>query len=133
MSAKRKILIVDDDPDVLLLLRVTLGVSFETILAGDGHAALRRIEAEQPDLVILDVMMPIMDGWGVLEGMLQQSRRVPVIVLTAKAGQMDMARAAEMGAAAYLTKPFAPEDLMAAIHSVLGGSDRDHAGSVPIS
>ena len=65
-----KVLIVDDEPDILLMLRVNLEAEgYQTALAADGETALRRIADERPDLILLDVMMPVMDGWGVLEAL----------------------------------------------------------------
>jgi len=128
MSGRRKILIVDDDPDLLLLLRITLAAEdLEPSLAADGQMALRRIETENPDLVLLDVMMPVMDGWAVLEALGTRQRRVPVIVVSAKAGDADVARALELGALDYITKPFEPEHLVSAVRAALSGDEKEQA------
>jgi len=102
-----RLLIVDDEPDILLLLRITLEADgFQTALAADGESALRRIAAEPFDCVLLDVMMPVMDGWAVLEALRDQPAAPPVIVVSAKSAPRDVARALELGAAEFVTKPF---------------------------
>ena len=117
---KAKILVIDDDPDVLRLLQVTLeSAGYSPSLAGDGETALRRIEADHPDLVLLDVMMPLLDGWAVLEqvGTMQHPPRV--VVISAKAGQRDVARGLALGACEYVTKPFRLDALVATVGDVL--------------
>jgi DNA-binding response OmpR family regulator len=117
------VLIVDDEPDILLMLRVNLEADgFETALAADGETALRRIEEERFDLVLLDVMMPVMDGWGVLQGLSADAAAPRVIVVSAKSADRDVARALHGGAADYVTKPFSPVDLSDLIHKVVGYS-----------
>ena len=120
MSDVIKVMIVDDEPDILLMLRVNLeSEGYETALAGDGETALRRIEEERPDVVLLDVMMPVMDGWGVLAGLHQTNPRPRIVVLSAKSGSRDVARAYELGADDYVTKPFDPDDLLTTIEDLL--------------
>jgi DNA-binding response OmpR family regulator len=120
---KPKVLVVDDDPDVLRLLQITLEHDgFKPALAGDGQTALRRIEAERFDLVLLDVMMPVMDGWEVLQSIQSMSAPPRVIVVSAKAHPADRARAYSLGAAEYVTKPFPLDALVGIIESVLGRS-----------
>jgi DNA-binding response OmpR family regulator len=117
---KPRILVVDDDPDVLRLLQITLERDgFKPALAGDGKTALRRIEAERFDLVLLDVMMPVMDGWEVLETIQAMSNPPRVIVVSAKAHPADRSRAYSLGAAEYVTKPFPLDALVGIIGSVL--------------
>ena len=90
MSTKPKVLIVDDEPDVLLSLRVILEASgFDPSLAADGETALRRIDEEHPDVVLLDIMMPVLDGWYVLSELAGRPRRPHVIVCSAKTGEAD--------------------------------------------
>jgi len=121
--AKPKILIVDDDPDILLFLRIDLEAEgYATVLASDGDTALKRVEEEHPDLVLLDVMMPVLDGWAALEAIGSLSGAPKVIVLSAKSSERDFARARDLGAHRYVTKPFEIKDLMAAIRSTLNGS-----------
>lgn len=122
MGGKPRILIVDDEPDVLLTLRLLLeGEGFEPSLAAEGETALRRIDEEHPDLVLLDIMMPVLDGWMVLAQLADRPRRPHVVVCSAKTGALDIARARELGAAAYVTKPFDPADLIATLRDVLAG------------
>lgn len=116
-----RVLIVDDEPDILLMLRVNLEADgFETALAADGETALQRVAEERFDLMLLDVMMPVMDGWGVLEGLAQVPSPPRVIVVTAKSSERDVARAIESGAVDYLTKPFSPAELGALVQKVVG-------------
>jgi two-component system OmpR family response regulator/two-component system alkaline phosphatase synthesis response regulator PhoP len=114
-------MIVDDEPDILLMLRFALdSAGFDTVLASDGATALRRIEEEQPDVVLLDVMMPILDGWSTLERIRSRPRSPKVIVVTAKRSAADAVRAYELGAVKYVTKPFDPQALVDTIRSVTG-------------
>ena len=118
-----RVLIVDDEPDILLMLRVNLEADgFETALAADGETALRRIAEERFDVVVLDVMMPVMDGWGVLQGLSDDPAAPRVVVLSAKSSDRDVARALQLGAADYVTKPFSPVDLSELLTRVAGYS-----------
>jgi len=102
-----RVLIVEDDPDTLVILRVNLNAAgFEPILAGDGRTAIARIQAEDPDAVLLDVLLPGVDGWEVLAGLHELGDPVPVIVCSGKNNPHDIRRAGELGAVAYLVKPF---------------------------
>jgi DNA-binding response OmpR family regulator len=107
-----RVLIVDDEPDILLMLRLTLEAEgFETALAADGEKALEQLNAASFDVMLLDVMMPVMDGWGVLERLPEIPSAPPVIVVSAKSAAEDVARAKQLGAHDYVTKPFAFPDL----------------------
>jgi DNA-binding response OmpR family regulator len=120
MSERPKVLIVDDEPDVLLTLRMILEAEgFDPLLAADGETALRRVDEERPDLVVLDIMMPVLDGWFVLAELGGRARRPSVVVCSAKSGDSDRARANELGADEYVTKPFEPDDLVDVIRAVL--------------
>jgi DNA-binding response OmpR family regulator len=120
---KPKVLIVDDEPDVLLTLRVILeSEGFEACLAADGETALRRIDDDNPDLVVLDIMMPVLDGWFVLAELAGRARRPRVVVCSAKSADADRVRARELGADEYVTKPFEPEHLLTVIRGVLARS-----------
>ena len=102
-----RVLIVEDDPDTLVILRVNLQhAGIEPILAAEGKTAIARIEAEKPDAVVLDVMLPGIDGWQVLEELHAMGDPVPVIVCSGKNNPHDIQRAHDLGAFAYLTKPF---------------------------
>ena len=121
-----KVLVVDDEPDIVLFLQVNLELSgHEVCIAADGRAALEAVVSERPDVVVLDVMMPHLDGWAVLEGLKTHAdpsiRTIPVVMLTALDTDQDQARGGIEGAVRYLTKPLAPDDLLDAIESVLGG------------
>jgi len=108
-----KVLIVDDEPDVLLLLRVNLeAAGYQTVLAADGETALIKIDESQPDVVLLDIMMPVMDGWGVLRALAERDRAPRVVVVSAKSSDRDIVRALTAGALDYVTKPFDPDDLV---------------------
>jgi len=115
-----KVLIVDDEPDVLLLLRVNLeAAGYGTVLAADGETALSRIDDSAPDVVLLDIMMPVMDGWGVLRALADRPMAPRVVVVSAKSSDRDVVRALTSGALAYITKPFDPDDLLRIVGHVL--------------
>ena len=120
MARKPRILIVEDDPDALLMLRVNLEmVGFETSLAADGGTATRRAAAERPDVVLLDLMLPVLDGWAVLAELGSAPDAPPVVVCSARAMPRDRRRAHEMGAAAFVAKPFNVDDLIESLRTVL--------------
>jgi DNA-binding response OmpR family regulator len=120
LSDKPKILIVDDEPDLLLTMRVILeSEGFAPSLAADGETALRRIDEDRPDLVLLDIMMPVLDGWFVLAELAGRHERPYVIVCSAKSSPVDMTRAKDLGADEYVTKPFEPEYLVKVIRDTL--------------
>jgi DNA-binding response OmpR family regulator len=120
-----RVLVVEDDPDLLVVLRVNLeGAGLETMLASDGHTAIARIETERPDAVLLDVMLPGIDGWSVLEHLQARGDPVPVVVCSAKKNPEDMARAEDLGAVAYLVKPFDIDRLVAAVTEAAGRRSR---------
>ena len=108
-----RILVVDDEPDILLLHRLNLeGAGHEVLLAADGMKALERIDADMPDCVVLDVMMPVLDGWGVLEALQAREAAPPVLVVSAKSATADIEHALSMGARGYLAKPFNSHTLL---------------------
>ncbi len=109
------VLVVDDEPQVVWMLRFSLEAEgYQTLEARDGRAALEEIRRHRPDLVLLDVMMPVMDGWSVLEELqaLPEQERPRVVVVSARASLRDRAKAAELGADAFVAKPFNVEDLL---------------------
>ncbi|MBQ8612227.1 MAG: response regulator transcription factor [Oscillospiraceae bacterium] len=117
--AKQKIMIVDDDRNICELLRLYLEKEdFATVIAGDGVRALELYESEKPDLVLLDIMMPRMDGWEVCRRLREKSR-VPVIMLTAKGETFDKVLGLELGADDYIVKPFDTKEVVARIKAVL--------------
>ena len=114
-----RIAVVDDDPLIVRLVRLHLekaGYQVET--ASDGEAGLELVATSLPDLVILDLMLPKLDGYEVCRR-IREFSLVPVVMLTAKGEQVDKLRGFEMGADDYLTKPFAPQELLARILAVL--------------
>ncbi len=124
MGHKPKILIVDDEPDVLLTLRMILEAEgFDAALAADGETALRRIDDEQPDVVLLDIMMPVLDGWFVLAELAGRHRHPRVIVCSAKSSPVDVDRARELGADDYVVKPWDADSLVEKIRNVLNQSE----------
>jgi two-component system, OmpR family, phosphate regulon response regulator PhoB len=116
------VLVVDDDPDVCDLVRYKLEQSgFDVRRAIDGDQALREVDAEVPDLVLLDIMMPGMSGLEVLERWRANgaTEKLPVIMLTAKAQENDVERGFELGADDYVIKPFSPRELARRVTAVL--------------
>ena len=115
-----RILVVDDEPDVLLMLRMSLeDEGYDVVLAPDGQAGLERMAEQRPDLVLLDLMMPVLDGWAVLERKRRDGDDTPVLVLSAKSDPDDIDRALALGAVDYVGKPFDLDRLMALVASVL--------------
>jgi two-component system OmpR family response regulator len=123
MAEKAKVLVADDNPDILFLLRTNLDAAgFETVTATDGELALRAIEEQRPDILLLDLMMPVLDGWGVLERLEEQGSDLPIIVVSASDSAANIQRATELGATGYVTKPFNLRGLIDMIWGVLGRS-----------
>jgi DNA-binding response OmpR family regulator len=123
---KKKILIVDDEMDILRSLNMRLkSEGYEVLLAGDGFAATQTALRDLPDLIILDIGMPAGDGHTVIQRLKSNMRTasIPVIFLTARSNEYDMEKAAEEGAAGFVTKPFNSQYLMALIHKALYGSE----------
>ncbi len=111
----RKVLVIDDEPGIIEIVEANLeGDGFEVISASNGKEGLEKIKNEQPELVVLDVMMPEMDGWEVLRSIEQDEATagLPVIMLTAKAADEDYIFGLEEGAVEYVTKPFLPQELV---------------------
>lgn len=125
-----KVLIVDDEPDVLLMFRIGLeAAGFETGLAAEGQEALRRLRSDHFDIVLLDVMMPVLDGWAVLESLREDPEAPPVLVISARHGLQYQERALELGAVGYMTKPVDLEALAARITTILGaGTGEQRSG-----
>jgi len=135
-----RVLIVDDDPDILRLVSYNVGqAGFEVITASTGRKALEIAQKQHPDLIILDVMLPDVDGMEVCRTLRQQdpSRRIPIIMLTARGEEIDRVVGFELGADDYVSKPFSPRELVLRVKSILrrSGVDRSavlHAGKVDI-
>jgi two-component system KDP operon response regulator KdpE len=125
---KRLILVIDDEPAIVRLVRATLvAEGYEVLTAVTGEAGLLQLEDNRPDLVLLDLMMPGMDGFETLRR-LRSSSPVPVIMLTARAGDADKVRGLQSGADDYLTKPFNPDELAARVTAVLRRTTSGSAG-----
>jgi two-component system cell cycle response regulator len=121
-SSRRRVLIVDDEASIRLICRINLAASgWMCDEADNGDEAVERIRTEPPDVVLLDVMMPIRDGWMVAEDIIGDpaTRDVPIVFVTARAEQRDRERAHSLGAVGYLTKPVNPVGLSAAIDEIL--------------
>lgn len=124
-----KILIVDDELDTLRLVGMMLeSRGYQIITAGDGEKALLTAENEQPDLILLDIMMPGIDGFEVTRQLRQgkATQDIPIIMFTAKTSMDDRVQGLELGADAYLTKPISSRELLAHIKAVLGRSSKSH-------
>jgi CheY-like chemotaxis protein len=122
VNERRRVLVVDDEPDVLLLCRVNLEFEgYEVAEATDGEQAMERLREQPFDVVLLDVMMPKMDGWQVLEAVKadEDLKDLPVVMLTAKVQDQDQIRGWSQGAADYITKPFSPLALSQVLQDVL--------------
>ena len=124
----KKALVIEDDGNIAELLRLYLEKDgFEVSRAADGGEGLEMFRSFSPDLVLLDIMLPVMDGWSVLRE-IRREGNTPVIMLTAKSETPDKVSGLEMGADDYITKPFEPKELMARIHAVLRRSDDTGGG-----
>jgi two-component system alkaline phosphatase synthesis response regulator PhoP/two-component system response regulator VicR len=122
----KKILACDDERHIVRLIQVNLERSgYQVVTAFDGAEALKKVEAERPDLIVLDVMMPKMDGFEVLKRLQAnpETREIPVIMLTAKAQDVDVFRGWSSGVSAYLTKPFNPLELLTFVKRIFSGHD----------
>jgi DNA-binding response OmpR family regulator len=114
-----KVLIVDDDPAIRKFIRANLEArDYEVLLSPDGEEALKTLEKEKPDLIILDIMMPNIDGFEVCRRVREWSQ-IPIIMLSARDGENDKVRCLDCGADDYLTKPFSLKELLSRIAAVL--------------
>src|SRR5919199_6889182 len=121
-----KVLVIDDEAPIRLLCRVNLEAEGMDVLeAADGPAGLEQARAERPDVVLLDVMMPGLDGWRVAEELLDDpaTAGIPIVFLTARAELRDRARGIDLGGVDYITKPFNPLDLAPLVNDLLGRVD----------
>ncbi len=119
-ATKRRVLVVDDEENVTHLVSSALRFDgFETVTADSGTAALAAVAEHQPDLVVLDVMMPGLDGFGVVRRLRQEGVRTPVVFLTAKDATEDKVTGLTLGGDDYVTKPFSLEEVVARIRAVL--------------
>jgi CheY-like chemotaxis protein len=124
-SRPTRILVADDDPVILRLLQVNFNLEgFEVHTATRGEEALEKAREHLPDIILLDVMMPGVDGWEVCRRLKedQATAAIPVIFLSARAQDQDRRRGYELGVVAYVTKPFDPGELIEVVQRSLGGS-----------
>ena len=126
-----KVLVIDDEAPIRLLCRVNLEAEgMDVIEAADGPSGVEKARGEGPDVILLDVMMPGLDGWHVAEQLLQDGRTtgIPIIFLTARAEFRDRARGLDIGGVDYITKPFNPLELAPLVQRLLeriGRGERD--------
>ncbi len=121
-DARTRILIVDDEPDLLSVLRFGLEAEgFDVVEAADGERGLELARTGQPDLIVLDLMLPRMDGYKVCRALKfdERYRRIPIIILSARSGETDRRLAFDLGADEYVTKPYEVRDLVARIRDRL--------------
>jgi DNA-binding response OmpR family regulator len=117
-----RVLVIDDEAPIRLLCRVNLeAAGIEVSEAEDGKSGLETARAERPDVILLDVMMPGMDGWQVFDQLLQDesTSKIPIVFLTARAELRDQARGLELGGVDYVTKPFNPVELAPLVRDLL--------------
>jgi two-component system response regulator VicR len=121
-ASLKKVLIVDDEPDTLELVKLVLeSGGFETVLAASGKEALNELEISKPDLVLLDIMMPDMDGWEVFRKIKEHNVKMPIAILTAKAQNFDRLLGLHvLKADDYITKPFGKNELISRVRKLAG-------------
>lgn len=120
-----KILIADDEPNIVISLEFLMQQSgYEVSIARDGEQALTQMAAFQPDLVLLDIMLPLRNGFEVCQQIRENSawNRVKVVMLSAKGRDLEISKGLALGADAYITKPFSTKELIAQVQSLLAGS-----------
>ncbi|MFV9505184.1 MAG: response regulator transcription factor [Oscillochloridaceae bacterium umkhey_bin13] len=128
----KTVLVVDDEPGIVQIARDYLErAGFRVVIAGDGQAALRLARSERPNLLVLDLMLPGLDGLDVARSLRQDqaTRRLPIIMLTARVEEADRLIGLELGADDYMTKPFSPRELVARVRAVLRRSEDEREPS----
>ncbi len=119
-APRRRVLVVEDDPSIMLGLRINLEAEGYAVLsAEDGERGLAIAREERPDLVILDVMLPLLNGFQVLQALRREGFAMPIIVLSARTGEMDKVTGLELGAEDYVAKPFSLAELLARVKAAL--------------
>lgn len=122
MQVKPKIMVVDDEPDALELIEFNLKqAGYDVVTAGDGAAALKKARSASPDLVILDIMLPEIDGFEVCKLLRRDpaTAAIPILMLTARAAEIDRVLGLELGGDDYVTKPFSPRELVLRVNKIL--------------
>ena len=128
LTIPTRVLIVEDDPNIVDLIRSNLAVrGFDTCVSGDGSKALALLDTEQPDIVLLDLMLPEVDGFELCR-LIRERSAVAIIVVSARGGERDKVTALNMGADDYMTKPFGIEELLARILATLRRTRPAEAG-----
>jgi DNA-binding response OmpR family regulator len=121
----KKIIVADDEPDVLFMTAFSLRTvgGFEVIEARNGLEAVEKAQQERPDLIILDIKMPRMNGYEACRRLreIESLRDVPIVFLSAKGQRQEIEEGLSLGAADYILKPFAPEELISKVRSILSG------------
>jgi len=123
---EKKVLLVEDEKNIILGVRTCLeAVGYEVYVVEDGEAALEYVRTEKPDLILLDLLLPKIDGFEVCAKIKkdEKTKNIPVVVLTAKAAEEDRRKVMELGADAYMTKPFRPQELWDQIKKFLPEED----------
>jgi len=121
----RRVLVIEDDASIMLGLRINLeGEGYTVLSAEDGEKGLAAVRAEVPDLVILDVMLPKLNGFQVLQTIRQDGLTMPIIVLSARTAEMDKVAGLELGAEDYVAKPFSLKELLARVRAALRRTER---------
>lgn len=129
---KETILVIDDDADLAKIVQINLErEGYETVIAFSGVEGLQKAYSSQPDLVILDIMMPGMDGWTTCRR-LREISDVPIIMLTARGMESDIVKGLKLGADDYIVKPFGTKELLARIHALLRRTDTSTVKRPPI-
>ncbi|RSK25432.1 response regulator transcription factor [Bhargavaea beijingensis] len=125
----KRILVVDDERPILTLLEYNLKqAGYEVITAADGEEGLQKAESEIPDLIVLDPMLPKLDGMDVCRTLRQKGVNTPIIMLTAKSDELEKILGLELGADDYMTKPFSPREVVARVKAVLRRSESSASG-----
>jgi DNA-binding response OmpR family regulator len=122
-----KVLVIDDEAPIRLLCRVNLEAEgMEVLEAPNGQTGLELATSDSPDAILLDVMMPGLDGWGVAERLLddERTRSIPIVFLTARADLRDRAKGMDLGGLDYITKPFNPVELASLVRGVVSAVER---------
>ena len=121
--AQGRILVVDDEVYIVHILDFSLGMEgYEVVTALDGEQALEKVAQQKPDLIVLDIMMPKLDGYETCKALKsrEETKDIPVILLSAKGRNVDQKTGFEVGADDYITKPFSPRKLVERINAILG-------------
>ena len=130
--SKGKILVVDDEIYIVHILDFSLGMEgYDVVTALDGEQALEKVKSEKPDLIVLDIMMPKLDGYEVCKTIKSDpaTKQIPVILLSAKGRNVDQKMGFDVGADDYITKPFSPRKLVERINQLLGQTIQERPAS----